>query len=130
MMMRTNELVTRAAVGAATFLLVQIALFAAAGGVQRGADSPGWFLNSGGNAALVAIAIVICGVVVSAMAPAPILETTAAIGAGAIVALTATLFALGGSNLFPIVIAFGAVILAAAAAAGTVVGAQLARLRR
>ena len=49
---------------------------------------------------------------------------------GAVLAMIAVLFSIGPGTIFPIVIVFGTVIIAAATAAGTGVGVEVRRASR
>ncbi len=109
-----------AAAGFATFLVSQVVMLAASPGPLLTPDSPGWFLNSGHNVTRVMLATALGAALATPYADV-VLRALAYLG-GAFWAMSATLFLLGGSNLFPIVIAIGTVMLSVATVGGTVVG--------
>jgi hypothetical protein len=110
--------------GALAFGATQSWLLAASSG--SGTPNPGWFLNGreAGLAMITTIALV--SALLTAIRQANWLADAAAFTAGAVGAMTIVLFGIGPGTIFPIVIVFGTVVLAAA----TFVGAGLGWLLR
>ena len=89
-------------------------------------DHGGWFLNSGVGVRLVGKTFVVVGLLAGfSRFGAPVV---AQIIAGAMLAMTAVLIATGPGTIFPIVLAFGAVIVSGATGLGFGVGAATRRL--
>jgi hypothetical protein len=100
------------------FLIVQVALLVnpPAASYQRG-----WFLDAGPNVLIIGLTLAGAAAVISTWRGV-IVELPIAFAFGAIVAMIGTLFAVGPGNLFPIAIALGTAVIAAAVVAGTTVG--------
>jgi hypothetical protein len=81
-----------------------------------------WFLNSGRAVAFTAALLVVAGAIVSAADRRESIVRGANAAAGALAAMIVILAVVGPGNLFPIVIAFGAVIAIASTAAGALAG--------
>jgi hypothetical protein len=107
-------------VGALTFGVTQSWLLAASSGA--GTADPGWFMNGreAGLAMITTIALV--SALLTAVRRANWLTGAAAFTAGAAGAMTIVLFVTGPGTIFPIVMAIGTVVLAAAAFAGAGLG--------
>ena len=112
-------------VGAVAFASVQIVLLQRAGPPLN--DSAGWFLNSDSNVSAICAAVAIAAAIVAAGSRVN-RRSAAACLAGAIVAMTVVLFAIGAGTIFPIVIVFGGAMLAFAVAAGTAAVEAVRRL--
>src|SRR5712675_1986591 len=96
-----------AALGAVAFAVAQVPLLITTIAVP-GISSPGWFLNSGMNALAVGLVVALAAAAVFVRKRASIRDAFS-LGAGAVVAMVATLFAIGAGTIFPIVIVFGTV---------------------
>jgi hypothetical protein len=81
-----------------------------------------WFLNSGRAAAFTVALLVVAGAIVSAADRRESIVRGANAAAGALAAMIVILAVVGPGSLFPIVIAFGAVIAVASTAAGALAG--------
>ena len=92
----------------------------------RGVYAP-WFLNSGRAVAFTAGCQFVASAIVSARDPRETLVRGAYVAAGAAVAMVVVLAVIGPGNLFPIALAIGAIVLAAASVAGGLAGAGLQR---
>lgn len=96
-----------------------------------GGAYPVWFLNSG-RAVAVTTAWLLIAALLGALAvpPAPdaVGRRMLSVAIGAVAAMAVVLFVTGPGTIFPIVLAIGAVLVAAPVAAGTYIGA-LARAR-
>lgn len=103
-------------VGAAVFCLTQIPLLLLTAD-RDGITNPGWFLNSGRNVLIMAIALAVGAAVLSATTTAAG-ATPVSYGIGASVAMIVVLFAIGPGNIFPIVHVFGGAVIAWAVACG------------
>lgn len=89
----------------------------------------GWWLNSGRGVAYTDGALLALAVVFGSVGAGPLVARLVALWVGAQVGLTAYLFLHeGGSTIFPIVIAGGAILSAPAVAAGGGVGWLIQRL--
>ena len=113
--------------GAFAFAGVQNPLLLATPPVP-GMTAPGWFLNSGRNILLIA-AVLAAGAAVLTARKAASDGDAVLYGLGAIVAMIATLFAIGPGTIFPIVITFGCGLVVFAVGVGGTCGAGL-RARR
>ena len=114
-------MLTRVAVGLATFIVPQAVLFRTTSQPARPIEDPGWFLNGGVNVATIACVIAIVAAVFAARRRWRVRETSA-FGFGVLVAMAGTLFAIGPGTLFPIVIVVGALVIGVAILVGTAVG--------
>jgi hypothetical protein len=112
---------TSALVGGAAFLAAHLVQTLAWQTWFHGEHDP-WFLNSGRAVAFTAALLVVAGAVVSAADRRESIIRGANAAAGALAAMIVTLAIVGPGNLFPIVIAFGAVIAIASTAAGALAG--------
>jgi hypothetical protein len=128
--MRMRSFAGWAAWGAVTYLAAQGALFLTLG-AGDGADSAGWFLNSGRGVGTVAAIVVLATAAVFGFRAAPCGVSVGAFTIGAAAAIAGTLFVIGPGTIFPIVIAAGGAIVAVAATAGRLIGhgLRLARWR-
>ena len=106
--------------GAGLFLSVHGLLVLNAVPIAGMKDS-GWFLNSGRGVLAVALACAVVGGLIGFGRRDSMPEATM-VASGAVLAMIAVLFSIGPGTIFPIVIAFGAVIIGGATAAGTAVG--------
>lgn len=113
-----------------------LALF---GGIAAAAIQPmtptGWWLNSGRGVAITCITLAVLAALVAARTRTWPLRSrgaaaAAALWAGANIGMALVLFGAGPGTIFPIVLAIGAGISAAAVAAGSLAGALLARASR
>jgi hypothetical protein len=114
--------------GAVLFVSVQGLLFLTAVPIP-GRTNSGWFLNSGRGVAAVALACAVVGALIGFGRRDSVREGTM-VGGGAVLAMTAVLFVIGPGNIFPIVIAFGTVIIGMASALGIAVGSEVRRAFR
>lgn len=115
--------------GMALFSAVQAWLFRSTAPVP-GIEDSGWFLNAGRGVATVGLAFMIAGTLVGLVRrdAASGVKGATLIVAGGAVAMVVILFLIGPGNIFPIVIAFGTVIIGAATALGTGLGMVTRRL--
>jgi hypothetical protein len=111
--------------GAGLFLSVQGLLVLNAVPIAGIKDS-GWFLNSGRGVLVVGLACAVVGALVGFGRRDSVREATM-VASGAVLAMIAVLFSIGPGTIFPIVIAFGTVIIGGATAAGTGVGTAVRR---
>jgi len=110
-----------AGAGALTFVIVQLYLFATPPyGFEEGARS-GWFLNSSRGVWSIAYGLSSGAAVMSFVANRRVWLQLYFI-AGAVIAMTLVLFAIGPGNIFPIVFAFGTAIVLAAVVSGSLAG--------
>jgi hypothetical protein len=109
-----------AVAGFLTFLVPQFVLIVLSAAPLP--DNPGWFLNAGGNVRIIGIAVGVVAAVVAFLQAGRVLGSALTFAAGVIWAMLVTLFAIGPGNLFPIVIAIGGTVIAAAVTIGTVAG--------
>ncbi len=115
-------------------MLAGAVTFVAAHGVEtltwrtwfHGAYAP-WFLNSGRAVAFTAALLLIAAAVVSADDRRESLLRGGNVGAGAMAAMLVVLAAGVGGNLFPIVAATGALVVAVSTGVGAVAGWALRR---
>jgi hypothetical protein len=116
--------------GAAAFAAAQVVLYLA--GPPSGVpNASGWFLDSARGVGVMVIWMTVASAAVGLTWPTPgWWRGCAAFALGAAAALTATLFAIGPGNLFPIVIVIGGGLIAAAALAGAAVAAGFLKIRR
>jgi len=112
---------TSVLVGGAAFLAAHLVQTLAWQTWFHGAYDP-WFLNSGRAVAFTAALLVVAGAIVSAADRRESIIRGANAAAGALAAMIVMLAVVGPGNLFPIVIAFGAVIAIASTAAGALAG--------
>jgi hypothetical protein len=112
---------TSVLVGGAAFLAAHLVQTLAWQTWFHGSYDP-WFLNSGRAVAFTAALLVVAGAIVSAADRRESIIRGANAAAGALVAMIVILAVVGPGNLFPIVIAFGAVIAIASTAAGALAG--------
>jgi hypothetical protein len=111
-----------AASGAITYGAAQAFLFQ---------GNTGWFLNTGrgvGTVFCVIAVITTVYVLVSNCSVAPAVLASLALAAGASAAMTLTFAVIGFTNIFPIVLAIGALIMTTAAILGGLLGYGLRRL--
>jgi hypothetical protein len=113
-----------AACGAAAYCLAQIPLLLGSTAQDARIEDPGWFLNSGRNAGIIALAIALFAAPVFRRPGASAAHLVAYAG-GAALAMTVVLFAIGPGNIFPIVILFGAIVIGVAASVGAALGSRL-----
>lgn len=118
--------------GAAVFVGAHVALLATwRRWVDPGGAYPVWFLNSG-RAVAVTTGWLLIAALLGALAAPPARDAVGrrmlSVAIGAVAAMAAILFATGPGTIFPIVLAVGAVLVAAPVAAGTYIAA-LARSR-
>jgi hypothetical protein len=106
--------------GAITFAATEWWLLTASPG--SGTSDPGWFLNGRESGLAVTAAIGLLAAVLATVRRSGWLSGAAACAAGAAVAMTLVLFLIGPGAIFPIVIAFGTVVLAGSALIGTGLG--------
>ena len=108
------------ALGAATFLATH-AVERAAWSSWFGAANTPWFLNSGRAVAFTAGCVLVAGLLASACARDrdDALVHGGNVAAGAAVAMALVLFLSGPGTIFPVVLVFGTVIVAASSFAGT-----------
>jgi hypothetical protein len=92
----------------------------------RGAYAP-WFLNSGRAVAFTTGCQFIASAIASAADPREALVRGGSVAAGAAAAMVVVLAFAGPGTLFPIVIAVGTSVLAAASVAGALAGSGLRR---
>lgn len=116
-----------AVLGALAFVAAQVPLLVTAP-ANPAMESPGWFLNSGGNALVVGVVVALAAAAVSLRKRASVRDILF-LGVGAVVAMAATLFAIGAGSIFPIVIVFGAGFLGMSIAVGGTCGAGIRALR-
>jgi hypothetical protein len=109
--------------GATLFAAVQAWLFQSTPPIPEIEDS-GWFLNSGAGVKAVAWAFAAAGALIGLSRSDWIdwIVEEALLIAGGIGGMVAILFSIGPGTIFPIVIAFGSMILAGATAAGAGLG--------
>jgi hypothetical protein len=124
--------VTGFTTGAAAFLAahgVEVWLWRSA--FAPSGDSTPWFLNSGRAVAFTAACLLLASAVHAALRRGPQGARGSAVApglasaAGAWVAMAAVLAVLGPGNIFPIVLAAGALIAAAACTAGAFLGIRV-----
>ena len=113
--------------GAGHFLLIQGLLMLTTAPIAA-VENSGWFLNSGRGVAAVGLVCAMAGALIGFGRQNKVRE--AAMGAGGAVLAMVVLFSIGPGTIFPIVIVFGTVIIAAATAAGTGVGVEVRRASR
>ena len=121
----------------ATALAVGAATFAAAHAIESAAwrslfapssEFAPWFLNSGRAAAFTAACLFFVSLVYGwgrRARRSPWFIDAANLTIGASAAMTVVLALIGAGTIFPLVLAFGVVIVAAACAAGTIIGSNL-----
>ena len=107
--------------GAATFMAAHLVRTLAWQTWFHGSYDP-WFLNSGRAMAFTVALLAVAGAMVSAANRRESIIRGANAAAGALAAMIAILVVIGPGNLFPIVIAFGAVIAVASTGAGALAG--------
>lgn len=93
--------------------------------------SVGWFLSSGRGVAavLVVLAVAAMGYVLARRhTVAPAIVSSLALAAGAWTAMTVTFAVLGFTNIFPILLAMGALIMTAGAILGGLTGCLVRRM--
>ena len=90
----------------------------------------GWWLDSGPRVLRACLVLFALGVVVGLSRSREPWGRACALWAGAIAGSTGVLVWTGPGNLWPIVLAFAAAIIAAAISAGTVLGLGVNKLRR
>ena len=112
--------------GGLAFAVAQVWLLATSTG--SGTPDPGWFLNDQQAGLSVLATVALVSALVAAFRTTRWLASGATFTAGAVVAMTIVLFAIGPGTIFPIVIAVGTVVLAAAAFLGTGLGWLLRRV--
>lgn len=109
------------------------------GAVAAAATQPltptGWWLNSGRGVAITGITLAVLAALVAARARTWPFRSqgaaaAAALWAGANIGMALVLFGAGPGTIFPIVLAIGAGVSAAAVAAGSLIGALLAGASR
>lgn len=114
--------------GAAAFCIGQLPILLASRVDDAPVDDPGWFLNSGRNAGIIAFAV-------AAFAAALFLHKNISprhfvtYVAGATLAMAVVLAAVGPGTIFPIVILAGAIVIGAASALGAGLGYAARRVR-
>jgi hypothetical protein len=91
-----------------------------------GIKDNGWFLNSGRGVLAVGLACAAVGALVGFSRRDSVRKATMVAG-GAVLAMIGVLFRIGPGTIFPIVIAFGAVVIGGATAAGAGVGTAVRR---
>jgi hypothetical protein len=111
--------------GAGLFLLIQGLLMMTTAPIAA-VENSGRFLNSGRGVAAVGLVCAMAGALIGFGRQHKLREAAMAAG-GAVLAMIAVLFSIGPGTIFPIVIVFGTVIIAAATAAGTGVGVEVRR---
>lgn len=111
----------RLAAGVVAFLAPQVALFLRVSGSAGDMRAPGWFLNSGSNAAVISAVVVLVAAVIAARPRWTVADTTV-FACGVLIAMLATLVAIGPGTIFPLVLTVGTVLLVAATVLGTAVG--------
>jgi hypothetical protein len=104
--------------GFVVFLIVQMVLLV---DPPAASHSRGWFLDAGQNVLIIGLTLVVAAALLSAWR-GRIVDLPIAFAFGAMLAMAATLFAVGPGNLFPIAIALGSAVIAAAVFTGTVAG--------
>jgi len=107
--------------GAGTFMAAHLVRTLAWQTWFDGSHDP-WFLNSGRAMAFTVALLAVAGAMVSAANRRESIIRGANAAAGALAAMIAILAVIGPGNLFPIVIAFGAVIAVASTGAGALAG--------
>ena len=121
------------AVGIVSFLgahAIEVARWQAWFEPPGGADVAPWFLNSGRALAFMALALFAAGGLATAFTRSPMGEARARgynVAAGAFAAMVVVLFAGDPGTIFPIVLAFGAVVAIASSLAGATVTTLLVR---
>ena len=106
--------------GAALFTAVQVWLLQSTAPIP-GVEDSGWFLNSGRGVATVGLAFTIAGAMVGLVRRDGEIRAML-VAAGGAVAMVVVLFRIGPGTIFPIVLAFGTLIVVAATALGTGLG--------
>jgi hypothetical protein len=86
------------------------------------ADSPGWFLNSARNIAVIELTLAVGAAIAAFLRGGRWVEGAAIFTGGAIWAMVLTLFATGPGTIFPIVIGIGSALIVVAVALGTAAG--------
>ncbi|HKT78930.1 MAG TPA: hypothetical protein VJP86_01835 [Vicinamibacterales bacterium] len=94
-----------------------------------GIEDSGWFLNAPRGVESIAVVFAVAGLIVGLSRRNAVREAAITV-IGALVAMTAVLFAIGPGTIFPIVMCIGAVIIGSATAAGTAIGMGLAHAMR
>jgi hypothetical protein len=115
-----RETVIPVMAGSAVFLAVQMLLFWVSEPIPE-IDHSGWFLNSPRGVLVVGVAMAGVGGVFGSSGRDGVIKATMS-ASGATLAMMATLFAIGPGTIFPIVIFFGAAIIAGSVALGAAVG--------
>jgi hypothetical protein len=114
--------VVRGLLGALAFVAGQIPLLLMTPAVPGGIEAPGWLLNSGRNALFIA-GVLAVGAAGISLRRQSTLRDPVAYAIGAALAMAGTLFGIGAGNIFPIVIAFGTILVGVAVLVGSACGA-------